>query len=216
MRNGLPFILFLLICCLAPPLAAAETGFNPYRVLLVIGDQWEDPRSFLIDVSQSEGLPYDFTVRPPGTDLKQLVVMLKGWGVPFDIARLDQQRLDPSLVLGPEGEPLYGCILWAADPEGKILSQHWEVLEQVVERQGVSLVALADRVRHPVLERLLGLKFIRYNMTHDHIVTAGDHFLTRGLGRSSLRPPSTITCTGRWSRPPPGPRSWPARVRTRP
>jgi len=166
---------------LAAPSPAAGI-FNPYRVLLVIGDQWNDPASFLVEVPAAKGLSYDSSVRPKGTDFAQLVVMLKSWGVPFDIACLDQESLTINHFLDPDGKALYGCIIWAADPEADILSQNYSVLEEAVEKHGISLVALFDRIKTPEIEALLGIKYLGYNMTHDLIETAGDHYLTRGLG----------------------------------
>ena len=55
---------------------------KPYRVLVIIGDQWTDPMSYHIDPSRVEG-----------TDFLDVVNMLKIWGVPFDVLRLDEQRL---------------------------------------------------------------------------------------------------------------------------
>jgi len=38
-------------------------------------------------------------------------------GLPFDILRLDQQRLDNYYLLDREGQPRYGTILWIANPD---------------------------------------------------------------------------------------------------
>ncbi|HUU28277.1 MAG TPA: hypothetical protein VM123_10730 [archaeon] len=173
-------VLLAFMISLAGPCTGAEV-FNPYRVLLVIGNQWQDQSSFLIDIPASEGLNYDFTYRPEGTDFMQLVVMLKSWGIPFDILRLDQQSLDINHFLGPDNKPSYGCILWAADPQAGLASQDYSVLREAVKTHGISLVALSNRINQPVLEELLGLRYIAYNMTHDNITTDGIHYLTRGM-----------------------------------
>jgi len=55
----------------------AITG-RPDRVLLVIGDQWDDPSSFLIRTDN---------------ELHEIASLLKNLGTPFDILRLDQQPL---------------------------------------------------------------------------------------------------------------------------
>ena len=88
------------------PLAAqAADGLDPlpYRFLLVISDQWKDPASYLI-----EG----------GGEFQTLVSLLKTWGLPIDILRLDQQRLDRYYLLDREGRPRYGTIIWDAGPTG--------------------------------------------------------------------------------------------------
>lgn len=175
--------IFTLLCStlLIAGAAFASEAFNPHRVLLVIGDQWQDGQSFLVDITVVDAPEYDHTVRPQGVDFMQLVVMLKSWGVPFDIVRLDQESLDINHFLGPDSKPAYGCILWAADPEARLLRQDYAVLKDAVESYGISLVALSNRIRHPVLEQLLGLRYKGYFMSSDQTSTKGDHYLTRGL-----------------------------------
>ncbi|MEA1997281.1 MAG: hypothetical protein U9N45_06555 [Gemmatimonadota bacterium] len=177
--------LVLMLACLAvpaTPCAAADQTFNPYRVLLVIGDQWDDPASFLIDIARASEVSDDKTFRPENADLVQLVVMLKSWGIPFDIARLDQEILDINYFLGPDGKPLYGCILWAADPTSKnLMHQDYSVLKAAVAEHGISLVALSNRIKDPVIEELLGVRYLGYNMSSDDIATDGRHFITRGM-----------------------------------
>ena len=64
------------------PRAAQAAGERvlPYRFLLVISDQWKDPASYLVD---------------GGGEFQVLVSLLKAWGLPFEILRLDQQKLRP-------------------------------------------------------------------------------------------------------------------------
>ena len=59
-----------------------KANIKPNRVLVIIGDQWTDPMSYNID-------PF----RVKGDDFLDVVTMLKIWGIPFDILRLDEQRL---------------------------------------------------------------------------------------------------------------------------
>ncbi|MGB2866934.1 MAG: hypothetical protein WBD36_00660, partial [Bacteroidota bacterium] len=93
---------------------------KPYRVLVIIGDQWTDPQSYNID-----------TRRVKGGEFIDVVTMLKIWGVPFDVLRLDQQRLQINRFLNGEAEPNYGCIVWMADP-GKIegFSANYQTLKR--------------------------------------------------------------------------------------
>lgn len=169
----------------AAVVSAAE--LNPHRVLLIIGDQWEDPASFLIDIDVSQAPEYDHTIRPKGIDFMQLVVMLKSWGIPFDIVRLDQQSLDINMFLGPDRKPLYGCVVWAADPEAELMSQDYSLLSEAVEQHGLSLVALSNRIDQPEIEKLLGVTYKGYyHSSDDATVDDADHYLTRGLGRVLL------------------------------
>ena len=143
------FVVLLSLVCLAPRSAHADENFNPYRVLLVIADQWKDPAGFLVDFPAPDPPHYDHSVRPEGIDFMQLVVMLKSWGVPFDILRLDQEMLNINHFLGPDNKPLYGCILWAADPTAdSLVRQDYGILAEAVQRQGISLVALSNRIDH--------------------------------------------------------------------
>ncbi|MBN2289393.1 MAG: hypothetical protein JXQ83_08685 [Candidatus Glassbacteria bacterium] len=184
MSNRIAIALLSLLFALGSPAESWAAGdFNPYRVLLVIADQWKDPAGFLVDVPLEAPPHYDHSVRPEGLDFMQLVVMLKSWGVPFDILRLDQEMLDLNHFLGPDDRPLYGCILWAADPHAEsAFSQDYSILARAVEDYGISLVALSNRIDQPVLGFLLGVRYQGYYMTHRGIDVAADHFLTRGLG----------------------------------
>src|SRR3974390_358188 len=70
---------------------------KPYRVLIVISDQWKDPRSFLVN---------------GGGEFQTLVTMFKSWGIPFDILRLDQTLMDTNHFTDFSGRARYGAILW--------------------------------------------------------------------------------------------------------
>ena len=59
--------------------AAQAQTVRPYRFLLVVSDQWKDPASYVID---EDG------------EFQAVAATLKTWGLPFDVLRLDQQRLD--------------------------------------------------------------------------------------------------------------------------
>jgi hypothetical protein len=84
---------------LALALACSAEAAAPYRFLLVVGDQWQDDASFLID-------------RP--SEFQLTAALLKTWGLPFDIVRLDQQALDAYHLLDRDGHPRYGTIIWEA------------------------------------------------------------------------------------------------------
>jgi hypothetical protein len=114
-----------------------RTVGRPYRVLVVIGDQWTDAGSYCIDTrSRFPDLP----ARQSGKDFLDVVTMLKIWGIPFDILRLDQQRLQINRFLNGIAEPNYACVIWLADPDTlRGYSAHYETLRRVVEDYGISL-----------------------------------------------------------------------------
>jgi hypothetical protein len=135
---------------LAIVFACAALAGPPYRFLLVIGDQWEDDSSYLIE------RPNDFQV---------LAALLKTWGLPFDVLRLDQQRLDAYHLLDRDGRPRYGTIVWDAGPEslkGKDLA-----LLKDLSARGVSLVALGDTVAVPEVASLAGLRYVSEYKSHE-------------------------------------------------
>ena len=121
---------------------------KPYRVLLVISDQWKDPRSFLVS---------------GGGEFQTMVTLFKSWGIPFDILRLDQTIMDPSHFADFGGKPRYGAIIW--DAFGEISDSDGTLIRDAVERLHISLVAVGNRVQQPEIQRLLG---IRYKAEHMH------------------------------------------------
>ena len=89
-----------------------------------------------------------------------MVTMLKIWGIPFDILRLDQQRLQINRFLNGVAEPNYACVIWLADPDKlQGYSAHYETLRRVVEDYGISLIALFDHVRAPDVADLVGVEY---------------------------------------------------------
>ena len=92
----------LLIAMTLQGIARAQAPL-PYRFLLVISDQWKDPSSYIIG---------------DGGEFQIMAALLKSWGLPFDIMRLDQQRLDKYHLLDRDGRPRYGTIIWDAGPSG--------------------------------------------------------------------------------------------------
>src|SRR5580698_6513520 len=122
------------LLALAFPAGAAET-LKPYRVLIVISDQWKDPRSFLVS---------------GGGEFQTLVTMFKSWGIPFDILRLDQTLMDPSHFADFAGHARYGAILW--DVPGDVSDADQALVTGAVEKLHISLIAIGDRVHQPAIQ----------------------------------------------------------------
>ncbi len=145
--------------------ASQERAPLPYRFLLVISDQWKDPASYLID---------------GGGEFQVVASLLKAWNLPFDILRLDQQRLDRYHLIDREGRPLYGTIIFDPDPaglEGKDLS----FLPSLVKDFGVNMVVLGDSAAVPEAAALAGLEYVSEYRLGDGLTFVGEHFITRGL-----------------------------------
>ncbi len=154
---------------------------KPYRVLVIIGDQWADPMSYNID-------PF----RVKGEDFLDVVTMLKIWGVPFDILRLDEQRLQINRFLDYAARPAYGCIIWMADPEKLSgMSANFEVLQRAVNEYGISMIALFDYVKTNQVAGLAGItcggiKKVRLNNSGERLKITGGHFITNQVSGISI------------------------------
>ena len=169
-------ILFLLAASL--PLAAAEQ-LKPYRVLIVISDQWKDPRSFLVS---------------GGGEFQTLVTMFKSWGIPFDILRLDQTLMDASHFADFAGKARYGAILW--DVPGEVSPADQALVSDAVQKLHISLIAIGDRVRQPAIQTLLGIHYKSAHMNSAHPLVKGESFVLRGLGPDLRQPgPDVIAMT---------------------
>jgi hypothetical protein len=148
---------------------------KPFRVLIIIGDQWTDPLSYNIDPR-----------RVRGTDFLDVVNMLKIWGVPFDILRLDEQRLQINRFLDGEAKPNYGCVIWMADPDKlKGYSANIQTLNRAVREYGISMIALFDNIKTKQIADLVGIdyqdvKAIKLGGNNDKFTISGDHFITSG------------------------------------
>jgi len=143
----------------------AEEPLKPYRVLIVISDQWKDPRSFLVS---------------GGGEFQTLVTMFKSWGIPFDILRLDQTLMDPSHFADFAGKARYGAILW--DVPGEVSQADQALVTDAVQKLHISLIAIGDRVRQPGIQRLLGIQFKSEHMNSAHPMVKGESFVLRGVG----------------------------------
>jgi len=111
--------------------------------------------------------------------------MLKSWGVPFDIVRLDQTLLDANQFTDFSGRAKYGAILW--DVPGESLSASDQaVVEEAVLKLHISLIAIGDRVQQPVIQKLMGISYKNAHMNSAHPLAKGDSFLLRGLSSDLL------------------------------
>jgi len=159
-----------------------STSPKPYRVLVVIGEQWDDPGSYSID-GQTRSAS---RTRESDTDFRDVITMLKIWGIPFDILRLDQQRLQTNRFLNGIAEPNYGCLIWMADPDQlEGFSANYETVRRAVEEYGMSLIVLFDNVAAPELSDLLGVDYQGVSdrpakSANAALTISGKHFITTG------------------------------------
>lgn len=188
------FILGFVLSCIRKDQKSAETAgttenfqslkLKPYRVLVIIGDQWADPLSYNIDPA-----------RVKGTEFLDVINMLKIWGVPFDILRLDEQRLQINRFLDGLARPNYGCVIWMANPD--ILggySADYQTLKRVVEEYGMSMIALFDNIKTKDIADLVGvdytgIKEVKSRDMRDKFIISGNHFITSEIQEVSLPDP---------------------------
>lgn len=152
---------------------------KPFRVLIVIGDQWKDPLSYHIDSRRVEG-----------EDFIDVITMLKIWGIPFDILRLDEQRLQINRFLDGEARPNYGCLIWMADPAKlKGFSGNFETLKLAVEKYGISMIALFDNISIKPIADLVGVDFHGIITlpagSEEKLTITADHFITTGIPQAN-------------------------------
>jgi hypothetical protein len=146
---------------------------KPFRVLIIIGDQWTDPMSYNIDPR-----------RVKETDFLDVVNMLKIWGVPFDILRLDEQRLQINRFLDGEAKSNYGCFIWMADPDKLSgYSANYQTLKRVINEYGISMIALFDYIKTKQVADLVGIDYqgiidIKLGSNGDRFSISGNHFIT--------------------------------------
>lgn len=158
--------------------------FKPFRVLVIIGDQWEDPASYMVELPKPTGQysGYEGDSEVPGaSDFHHLTVLLKSWGIPFDVIRLDQQYLDRYMFLDMQGRPRYGTIIWDVNASKKLLPADYAIVTEMVTGHGIGLIALSDRISQPEIQALLGVKYVGSWESNEKMTLVGNHFLTRGV-----------------------------------
>ena len=149
----------------AAPQPASAPAPLPYRFLLVISGQWKDPASLLI-----EG----------GAEFPVVAALLKTWGLPFEILRLDQERFDAYHLLDRDGRPRHGTILWDADataPDQDTL----KLLQALVRDRGVNLVVLGNTIANDTIADLAGLRYVSDYVSPYDVKADREHFITREM-----------------------------------
>ena len=169
--------------CLAS--TSKDIELNPYRVLVVIAGQWKDSNSYIIECEWN--IPFDYTIGRPVVekDFEQIVSLLKSWGIPFDILRLDQQKLNINKFIDRDKKPIYGCIIWDAD-QSVLVDQDYSVLEKAVKKYGISLIAISNRIKEPIIQELLGLKYKGCYRHSSRMIITEEHFITRRMYQDTI------------------------------
>jgi len=175
---------FLLLFITVTNVFSANKNLKPFKVVVVIGTQWEDPSSYVVAIPKPTGKYSGYDAAPEvqgATDFHHLTILLKSWGIPFDIIRLDQQLMDRYMFLDMYDEPKYGTIIWDVNKSDKLLHPDYSIITEMVEDYGIGLIALSDRISQPEIQSLLGLKYIGSWESNTKMEIISEHFLTKGL-----------------------------------
>ncbi len=183
-KTTIVIIGLILISTVSIVSAKESNHLKPFRVAVVIGDQWKDPSGYIVAMPEPTGefSGYGPTPEVSGDiDFHHLMVLLKSWAIPFDIIRLDQQFLDRNMFLDMYDQPKYGAIIWDVDESENLLHPDYSIITEMVQNYGISLIALSDRISQPEIQSLLGLKYIGSWESSTKMEVKTGHFLTRGL-----------------------------------
>ncbi len=162
----------------------ADPLLKPFRVLVIIGDQWEDPAGYMVASPEPSPEYSGYFTQPemPGQgDFHLLMILLKSWGIPFDVVRLDQQILDRYMFLDMNDNPKYGTIIWDVNQSDKIIKPDYGILKEIVEDYGTGFIALSDRISPAPVQSLLGIKYTGSWESDKPMEVVRQHFLTKGL-----------------------------------
>ena len=188
LRYNIAILVFLFIASWNSLQASHIPGkFKPFRVLVIIGDQWEDPASYMVGNAISNTL--NIAAIPKLTspsDFHLLTIVLKSWGVPFDVIRLDQQILDRYMFLDMYNKPIYGSIIWNVNKTDQLMPQDYSIVSEMVEEYGISLIALSDHISQPEIQNIVGIKYTNVWEGSPSITANGKHFITEGLSSPFL------------------------------
>lgn len=165
-------VLVMGLFCVAGPLPATAQGVDsapvlrPYRVLVVAGIQMRD----------------DYVIHN-AWDFGDVIALLKLWGIPFDILRLDARAMTLDDLVNGTGQAKYGAIIWTArQDQYPWQSQNYDILDQAVNNYHISLIALANKIQEPEIQAILDLTYNSWGSITNNVVvtTAGSsHFISR-------------------------------------
>ena len=159
---------------------------KPFRVLVIIGDQWEDPASYMVGKANLDisGTAYPRVIEE--SDFHHIAIVLKSWGIPFDVVRLDQQLLDQYMFLDMYNKPRYGTIIWDVNQTDKLMPQDYSIVAEMVKEYGIGLIALSDHISQPEIQNVLGLEYTGIRENNAALKVNGKHFMTEGLSSPFL------------------------------
>ena len=184
-------LIFLLLVFLFVELSISANGrstsMNPFRIAIVIGNQWDDPSSYFIKKTSTHNPGMNdmgYHSAETTTDFHHLVILLKTWGIPFDIVRLDQQLLDHYIFLNMDNTPKYGTIIWAVEQSDELQYTNYSIISDLVYKYGIGFIALSDRIKEPEIQEILGIKYLGSWQSGESIRLEGTHYITHNTSQN--------------------------------
>src|SRR5262249_37418038 len=89
------------------------------------------------------------------------------------------------------GHARYGAILWDAPEE--VSEKDQTLIADAVQKLHISLIAIGDRIHQPVIQQLLGLRYLSEHMNSAHAMVKGPSFILRGLADLREQGPEIIS-----------------------
>jgi hypothetical protein len=151
---------------------ASFPHLRPNRVLVVAGVQMRDE-----------------AVIRAAWDFGDIVALLKLWGVPFDIMRLDLHRMELADFADTAGRAKYGAIVWTArrQDDHPWSPQDYRVAAQAVTNLHIGFIAVGNKIQEKPIQDILGLRYRDFGEFEDPVtVGPAAHFVTRGLEKESV------------------------------
>jgi len=131
----------------------------------------------------------DDTVIRDAWDFGDIVALLKLWGVPFDIMRLDLHRMEFADFTDEAGRAKYGAIVWTArrQDDHPWSPQDYRVAAQAVTKLHIGFIAVGNKIQERPIQDILGLRYRDFGDFEDPVtVGLAAHFVTRGLEKESV------------------------------
>ena len=155
-----------------PSAPDAPLLLRPNRVLVVAGVQMRD----------------DAVIRD-AWDFGDIVALLKLWGVPFDILRLDLHRMALADFADESGRAKYGALIWTArrQDDHPWSPQDYRIAAQAVTKLHIGFIAVGNKIQEKPIQDILGLSYRDFGEFKDPVkVSSVSHFVTRGLEKEAV------------------------------
>jgi hypothetical protein len=122
-------------------------------------------------------------------DFGDIAGLLKLWGIPFDVLRLDSTEMTLKHYIDSDEKPKYSVIIWTAcKAEFPWKNQDYRILTQVVKQYGISLIVVGKDIQELEIQNLLGISLLNWGIMPEPIkIIQSSHFITRDLTIDSIQ-----------------------------